>query len=66
MSFEEAIQVASREESFRAAVYAMNTLLIHKGIYTQDEFQGLFVEWMRKEQRKKGRNSKASTRARIA
>jgi hypothetical protein len=66
MSFEEAIQVASREDSFRATVYAMNTLLIHKGIYTHNEFQDLFVEWMTKEQRKKARNSKSSSRARIA
>jgi hypothetical protein len=53
MSFEEALNVASRDEGFKATVYAMNTLLIHKGIYTQDEFQGLFVEWVEKEQRRK-------------
>ena len=53
MSFEEALAVASRDESFRATVYAMNTLLIHKGIYTQEELQGLFVEWVEKEQRRK-------------
>jgi hypothetical protein len=27
----------------------MNTLLIHKGIYTQKEFQQLFVEWASKQ-----------------
>ncbi|HUK87541.1 MAG TPA: hypothetical protein VLT85_07730 [Terriglobales bacterium] len=48
MSFEEALQLASRDESFQATVYAMNTLLIHKGIYTQAEFEALFVEWMSK------------------
>lgn len=53
MSFEEALAVASREESFKATVYAMNTLLIHKGIYTQEELQALFVEWVEKEQRRK-------------
>jgi hypothetical protein len=53
MSFEEALVVASRDEGFKAAVYAMNTLLIHKGIYTQEEFQTLFVEWVEKEQRRK-------------
>jgi hypothetical protein len=52
MSFEEAITQASRDDSFRATVYAMNTLLIHKGIYTQEEFQALFVEWVEKEQRR--------------
>ncbi|HXZ29171.1 MAG TPA: hypothetical protein VEG08_14350 [Terriglobales bacterium] len=53
MSFEEALQLASRDESFQATVYAMNTLLIHKGVYTREEFEALFVEWM----------SKAATRA---
>jgi len=53
MSFEEALAAASRDEGFKATVYAMNTLLIHKGIYSQDEFQALFVEWVEKEQRRK-------------
>lgn len=52
MSFEEALALASRDDSFRATVYAMNTLLIHKGVYTQEEFQELFVEWVKKEQRR--------------
>jgi hypothetical protein len=53
MSFDEAIALATRDERFMATVYAMNTLLIHKKIYTQKEFEGLFVEWMKKEQQKK-------------
>jgi hypothetical protein len=53
MSFDEAIELAARDERFMASVYAMNTLLIHKGIYTQKEFEGLFVEWMNKERGKK-------------
>jgi hypothetical protein len=53
MSFEEALAHASRDEGFKATVYAMNTLLIHKGIYTQSEFQSLFVEWVEREQRRK-------------
>lgn len=52
MSFDEAIQLASREVRFMATVYAMNTLLIDKGIYSKREFEELFVEWMKKEQRK--------------
>lgn len=48
MSFDELLQAASRDERFMATVYAMNTLLIHKGIYTRDEFEALFAEWMRK------------------
>jgi hypothetical protein len=53
MSFEEAFAMASRDEGFKATVYAMNTLLIRKGLYTQTEFQALFVEWVEKEQRRK-------------
>ena len=53
MSFEEALALASRDEGFKATVYSMNTLLIHKGIYTQEEFQALFVEWVEKEQKRK-------------
>jgi hypothetical protein len=53
MSFEEALVLASRDEGFKATVYAMNTLLIHKGIYTQDEFRARFVEWVEKEQLRK-------------
>jgi hypothetical protein len=39
MSFGEALAAASRDESFKATVYAMNTLLISKGVYRQKEFQ---------------------------
>jgi hypothetical protein len=53
MSFEEAMQVASRDERFMATVYAMNTLLIHRGIYTAAEFETAFIEWVRKDQKKK-------------
>ncbi len=52
MSFEEALNLASRDEAFKATIYAMNTLLIDKGIYTREEFESLFVEWMHKEQRR--------------
>ena len=56
MSYEEALGVLSRDDRFKATIYAMNTLLIHKGIYTQEEFQQLFIEWANKE------NSKTSPR----
>ncbi|PYU16327.1 MAG: hypothetical protein DMG37_02730 [Acidobacteria bacterium] len=55
MSYDEAMKLASRDEAFKATIYAMNSLLIHKGIYTQDEFQYLFVEWVKKEEVKKAR-----------
>ena len=49
MSYEQALDHLSRDDRFKATVYAMNTLLIHKGIYTQKEFQQLFVEWASKQ-----------------
>ena len=64
MSFDEAIELASRDERFMATVYAMNSLLIHKGIYSQKEFEGLFVEWIQKEEAK--RASKAGSRTGLA
>ena len=60
MSYERAMRLASRDEAFKATVYAMNTLLIHRGIYTQEEFQQLFVEWVKKEESKKGRSKDVS------
>jgi hypothetical protein len=50
MSYEKALEILSRDDRFKATIYAMNTLLIHKGIYTQEEFQRLFVEWAQKKQ----------------
>ncbi|HUJ30449.1 MAG TPA: hypothetical protein VLY23_04165 [Candidatus Acidoferrum sp.] len=61
MSFDEAIERASRDERFMATVYAMNTLLIHKGIYTKREFEQLFVEWVTKEDRKKSQGVNSPT-----
>ena len=64
MSFDKAMETASRDERFMATVYAMNSLLIHKQIYTQEEFEALFVEWMNKEERKKMRSeAKPASRA---
>jgi hypothetical protein len=53
VSYEEALDVLSRDDRFKATIYSMNTLLIHKGIYTQQEFQQLFVEWATKETSKR-------------
>lgn len=61
MSFDEALKIASRDERFMATVYAMNTLLIQKGIYTAEEFESIFTEWVNKEQRKKVRSINASS-----
>jgi len=51
MSCEKALDLLTRDFGFKASVYAMKTLLIDKGVYTQKEFQELFVEWALKEQR---------------
>ncbi len=49
MLFEEAMGSGFTRRAFAATVYAMNTLLIHKGVYTQEEFQAVFVEWVEKD-----------------
>jgi hypothetical protein len=59
MSFEEALNLASRDEAFKATIYAMNTLLIDKGVYTREEFETLFVEWVHKEQRYSRQNERS-------
>lgn len=68
MSFDEALDVASRDERFMATVYAMNTLLIDKGIYTRAEFEELFVEWVTRDQKKNAnvqRSTASSLEARL-
>ena len=52
ISYEEAIQVLSREERFMATVYAMNTLLIEKGIYSTEELDFHIRQWAQKQLRK--------------
>lgn len=44
MSFDEAISILGKDEAFRATVYAMNTLLLRKGIYSAEEFEILFCQ----------------------
>ena len=61
MSFEEALDLLSRDERFHATVYAINSLLISKGIYTREEFQTLVKEWAAKEARKKARAAHRAT-----
>jgi hypothetical protein len=39
ISFEQAMEVLSRDERFKATVYAMNTLLVQKGVYSPEEFE---------------------------
>ena len=48
MSFEDAMQMLSRDDRFRATIYAMNTLLVQKGIYSPEEFEEQFCQFARK------------------
>ena len=48
ISFEAAMEKLSREERFRATVYAMNTLLVQKGIYSPEEFELQFRQFAQK------------------
>jgi hypothetical protein len=54
MSFQEALETLSRDERFKATVYAMNSLLIQKGVYAPEEFEQMFKEWAEKERRGTG------------
>ncbi len=49
MSFQEAVEILSRDERLKATVYAMNSLLIQKGVYAPEEFEQAFKEWAEKE-----------------
>ena len=48
IGFEKAMNRLSRDERFRAAVYAMNTLLVQKGIYSPEEFEFQFRQFAQK------------------
>lgn len=45
LTFRDAVRALSREERFMGTVHAMNTLLVHKGFYTQKEFDSIFCRW---------------------
>src|SRR5712664_89108 len=38
-----ALAILARDDRFKSTIYAINTLLIHKGIYSQRKFQQHFV-----------------------
>ncbi len=48
ISFEEAMERLARDDRFHATVYAMNTILVQKGIYSPEEFQFHFRQWAQK------------------
>ena len=52
MTFDQALDCAvARGDNcqFRATVYAMNTLLLGKGVYSPEEFERLFIEHVQNE-----------------
>jgi 3-hydroxyacyl-CoA dehydrogenase len=57
LTIKDAVEALSREERFMGTVHAMNTLLIHKGLYTQKEFDAIFCRWART-QLKRDRNDR--------
>jgi hypothetical protein len=48
VSYEDALNTLSTDQRFRATVYAMNTLLVQKGIYSPAEFEFQFRQWAQK------------------
>jgi len=53
INYEQAVEALARDERFHATIYAMNTLLIEKGVYTAEEFRLHFRQWAQKELAKK-------------
>jgi hypothetical protein len=51
ISYQDAIDQLSRDDRFRATVYAMNTLLVQKGIYSPEEFELQFRSFAAKQLR---------------
>ena len=49
VGFEEAMEKLSRDDRFRATVYAMNTLLVQKGVYSPEEFEFQFCQFAQKQ-----------------
>ena len=49
ISFEEAMEKLSRDDLFRATIYAMNTLLVQKGVYSPKEFELHFRQFAQKQ-----------------
>lgn len=58
LTFEQAKQLLSRDERFRAAVYAMNLLLLEKQIYTGAEFEQVFIQAAERERNRRKVSSK--------
>lgn len=53
IGYEEAVEQLSPDQAFRASVYAINTLLIQKGLYSEEEFRFQFRQSAQKQLRRK-------------
>ena len=53
INYDDALSQLTEEQRLRATVYAMNTLLIAKGIYTAEEFRFQFRQSAQKQLHKK-------------
>ncbi|MBI3029757.1 MAG: hypothetical protein HYY64_09625 [Candidatus Rokubacteria bacterium] len=50
MNLEDKIQSIPEDERLAAAVYALNTLLISRGIITREELEEGFDSWLRRKE----------------
>jgi hypothetical protein len=55
IDYKDALAQLTEKQRLRATVYAMNTLLIAKGVYTAEEFRFQFRQSAQKQLRKKKR-----------
>jgi len=53
INYDDALAQLTEDQRLRATMYAMNTLLIAKGIYTAEEFRFQFRQSAQKQLRKK-------------
>ena len=63
MTFKRAIEKLGRDERFKATVSAMNTLLIQKGVYTQEEFEAYFCQWAEGKEKQREESDRATAAA---
>jgi hypothetical protein len=56
----EAMERMSRDDRFRATIYAVNTLLVQKGIYSPEEFEFQFCQFAQRHE-----SAEASGRANV-
>jgi hypothetical protein len=54
LSYEKPMRLASRYKTFKATVWAMNTLRVPEGSCTQHELQKFFREWTKKRRIEEG------------